>query len=119
MPKKMFPVVDSVDGQAVQDYTGSEISRIADALERISLLLEHGALACTAEGTNLDNGIWSGISPSNVGEVMTVNEAAEMLRISLPTMYELIRKKRVHSLKIGRKILVSRSSLMNLLQEEN
>ena len=117
MPKKMFPAVDSVDNPCSEQYTGSEIRRIADALERISYLLESGALALGTGSMNLDNGISSGISPSSVGEVMTVNEAAEMLRISLPKMYEMIRDKRIHSLRVGRKILVSRSSLMNMLRE--
>ncbi len=54
--------------------------------------------------------------PSN-NEVMTVKEAAAMLRISLPKMYEFARSGKVHSLEIGRRVLVSRSSIMALLTE--
>ncbi len=50
-------------------------------------------------------------------EVMTIKEAASMLRISLPKMYEFARSGKIHSLEIGRRILVSRSSLMALLTE--
>ena len=50
-------------------------------------------------------------------EVMTVKEAAAMLRISLPKMYEFARSGRVHSIEIGRRVLVSRSSIMALLTE--
>ena len=45
-------------------------------------------------------------------EVMTVKEAAEMLRISRPKMYELTRSGKIHSIEVGKKILVSRSSLI-------
>ena len=55
-------------------------------------------------------------APSN-DEVMTVKEAAAMLRISLPTMYELATSGRIHTLSVGRRILVSRSSRMALLLE--
>ena len=117
MSKKMFPAVDSVDLEGAQDYTGNEITRIANALERISWLLEQGFLHSFADGTNLDNGISSGSTPSSANEIMTVSEAAKLLRISLPKMYELVHDGRVHSLSVGRKILVSRSSLMDLIQE--
>lgn len=55
-------------------------------------------------------------SPSD-SEVMTVKEAAAMLRISLPKMYEFARSGKIHALEIGRRVLVSRSSIMALLQE--
>ena len=50
-------------------------------------------------------------------EVMTIKEAAAMLRISLPKMYEFARSGKVHCLEIGRRVLVSRSSIMALLME--
>ncbi len=117
MSKKMFPSDDSVDMQRSAQYTGVEIRRIADALERILYLMERGYSPFATGSVNLDNGISDGISPSSVSEVMTVNEAAKLLRISLPKMYELVHEKRVHSLTVGRKILISRSSLMELLRE--
>ncbi len=55
-------------------------------------------------------------SPSN-NEVMTIKEAAAMLRISLPKMYEFARSGKIHALEIGRRVLVSRSSIMALLME--
>lgn len=118
MTKKMFPARDSVDNQTSAQYTGCEIRRIADALERILYLMECRPMPCCTTGeSDLDNGISSEISPSNVNEVMTVNEAAKMLRISLPKMYDLVHQGRVHSLNVGRKILISRSSLTDLLRE--
>ena len=50
-------------------------------------------------------------------EVMTIKEAAAMLRISLPKMYEFARSGKVHTVEFGRRILISRSSLMALLRE--
>ncbi len=55
-------------------------------------------------------------SPIN-SEVMTIKEAAALLRISLPKMYEMAHSGKIHSLEIGRKIIVSRSSIMALLRE--
>ena len=56
------------------------------------------------------------LSP-NESEVLTVKEAAEIMRISLPKMYELAKSGKVHSLAVGRRVLISRSSLMALLRE--
>ena len=55
-------------------------------------------------------------APSD-NEVMTVKEAAAMLRISLPKMYEFARSGKIHAIEIGRRVLVSRSSIMALLME--
>ena len=49
------------------------------------------------------------LSPKD-SEVMTVKEAAAVLRISLPKMYEFARNGRVHFISVGRRILISRSS---------
>ena len=53
--------------------------------------------------------------PSANSEVMTVKEAAAMMRISLPKMYEFARSGKVRTLEFGRRILISRSSLLALL----
>lgn len=47
---------------------------------------------------------------------ITVAEAAEMLKISKPSMYELIRSEQVHSIRVGQKILVSRQSLLDWVE---
>ncbi len=117
MSKEMFPTLDSVDNKSHVQYTAYEIHRIADALERISYLLEVGVKSNEAGNVHLDNGITSGAPPASANEAMTVSEAAKMLRISLPKMYEIVHDGKVHTLSIGRKILVSRSSLLKLIQE--
>ena len=47
---------------------------------------------------------------------VTVAEAAQIIRISKPSMYELIRSDQVRSIRIGKKYLVSRQSLHDLVE---
>ena len=115
--KKMFPSGDSVDTLQSEQYTDNEIRRVGDLLEKILHLLEGSIAPNTTGSLNLDSGILSGTSPAGANEAMTVNEAAKLLRISRPKMYELVHDGKVHSVSVGRKILVSRSSLLGLLQE--
>lgn len=51
--------------------------------------------------------------------VITIAESAKMLRISKPKMYELIRSGQIHSINIGKKILVSRQSLLDWFEGRN
>ncbi len=46
---------------------------------------------------------------------LSINEAAELLGVSKSTMKGLIYMKRVGSVRIGRRVLVVRSSLMDVL----
>ena len=117
MSKKMFPSGDSVDTLQSEQYTDNEIRRVGDLLEKILHLLEGSIAPNTTGSLNLDSGILSGTSPAGANEAMTVNEAAKLLRISRPKMYELVHDGKVHSVSVGRKILVSRSSWLGLLQE--
>ncbi len=117
MSKEMFTNADSVDNSTASPYTAHELRRIANSLEKILQMMETGTLACNVGKANLDNGISGQTTPASVSEALTVSEAAKMLRISMPKMYELVHDGKVHSLSIGRKILVSRSSLIGLLQE--
>ncbi len=57
MPEKMFPTGDSVDRKASAQYTGGEIRRVADALERIADPLESRFYPLTVGNPNLDSGI--------------------------------------------------------------
>lgn len=68
---------------------------------------------------NLDNGTARSNSPETPRETMTVSDAADYVGISKPKMYELIRIGQIRSIKIGRKILVSRQSLLNWIQGGN
>ena len=50
--------------------------------------------------------------------VLTVPEAATYLRISLPTMYNLVNRADFPKVKIGRKIIIPRVDFMNWLSRE-
>lgn len=86
-----------------------ELHHISEQLEELIYLLKDSA------SRNMES--TSDRPSQNDSEVMTVKEAAAMLRISLPMMYEFARTGKVHTIMAGRKILVSRSSLMALLRE--
>jgi excisionase family DNA binding protein len=49
--------------------------------------------------------------------VMTVDEAAKMLRISRATAYEAVRQGEIPVVRYGRRILVPRAALERKLQE--
>ena len=87
----------------------TELHLIAELLEEILTLLRSNATS--------NNGIISEEPSSSSNEAMTIKEAAALLKISLPTMYEFAHSGKVHCLTIGRRILVSRSSIMALLME--
>ncbi|MCR5294222.1 MAG: helix-turn-helix domain-containing protein [Lachnospiraceae bacterium] len=86
-----------------------EIHHISEQLDELICLLKNS--------TSHKNEILSEEPSSTDKEVMTVKEAAAMLRISLPKMYEFARSGKIHYLEVGRRILISRSSIIALLQE--
>ncbi len=52
-------------------------------------------------------------------EVLTVDEAAALLRISRGSAYEAVRKGQIPTIKIGRRLLVPRARLEELLAKGN
>lgn len=48
----------------------------------------------------------------------SVTEAAEVLGVSRPTMYELIRREGFPSLKVGRRVLISRQRLAEWVDQQ-
>lgn len=55
------------------------------------------------------------MSGSNVRGLYTVIEAARLLGVGRSTMYELVNRGEVSSLRLGRKVLITRSTLEALL----
>ena len=88
----------------------AELHHISHQLEELIGLIKDDIFEKSTENILADP------SPTN-SEVMTVTEAAELLRISLPKMYEFAKSGKIHSIKIGKRILISRSSLMALIRE--
>lgn len=95
-------------------YTSEQVHEI---VEQVLLALDGTAAALEAERTHLDNDISQNTSPDDTKVTLTVAEAAQMVRISKPKMYEILRCGKVRSVKVGKKILVSRQSLLNWIKE--
>lgn len=52
----------------------------------------------------------------NCPDVLTVQEAGEVLRVGRTTMYRLVQNGQVQCVKIGRKVLIPRIFLQNFLE---
>lgn len=90
------------DNPTAKFYTPNQVELLV--AEAVKYALQH------ASTEHLDSSIPQ-LSPA-----ITVAEAAQMIRISKPSMYELIRSKKVHSIRVGKKILVSRQSLLDWVE---
>ena len=92
-------------------YTNEQVHQIVD-----QLLLQFDEAAPGPEPAHLKNDIQQQSSPENK-VTLTVSEAAELIGISKPSMYEVVRTGKVRSVKVGKKILISRQSLMDWLKK--
>ena len=92
-------------------YTNEQVHQIVD-----QLLLQFDEAAPGPEPAHLNNDIPQQSSPENK-VTLTVSEAAELIGISKPSMYEVVRAGKVRSVKVGKKILISRQSLMDWLKK--
>lgn len=73
--------------------------------------------ASLPEAEHLENQIPLNASPKDAKPTLTVHEAAELIGISKPKMYELVRAGKIRSVRIGKKILISRQSLMDWIMK--
>ena len=56
--------------------------------------------------------------PEHLNKVtLTVTEAAQLIGICKPKMYEIVRARKVRFVKVGKKILISRQSLLDWLKK--
>ena len=91
-------------------YTEEQVDQIVDeAIRRLD------GTAALEEPEHLDNGIPQNSSPEHTKVTLTVQEAAQLVGVCKPKMYDLVRTRQFHSIKVGRKILISRKSLMDWL----
>ena len=89
-------------------YTSEQVQQMLDMVVRsLSRQGQNNA------PVNLDNVI-NQVTPS---DALTVTEAAEMLGISLPKMYEIVRMGRIPSIRVGKKIVISRQAVLDWLKE--
>ena len=95
-------------------YTAGEVHQILDQVLRSMDL--HTALVGNQAQENLENDISHNASSSDARISMTVSEAVGMIGISKPKMYELIHSGQIRSVKVGKKYLISRQSILNWIQ---
>ena len=97
----------SLTGKDGQMYTRDQMMQIVDML--IHSLQHRGGQAVPQQ--NLDNEIAQDVMSPGTKQTLTVSEAAEILGISKPMMYNLIRDGSVPSINVGKKILISKHVL--------
>ena len=73
--------------------------------------------ASLPEAEHLENQIPLNASPKDAKITLTVHEAAKLIGISKPKMYELVRAGKVRFVNVGKKILISRQSLLDWLMK--
>ena len=94
-------------------YTTEQVHQVVDeVLHRLD-----SAVALQQEPAHLENDIPQNSSPENTKVTLTVPEAARLIGISNPKMYELVRAGQVRSIRVGKKILISRKSLLDWLRK--
>lgn len=96
-------------------YTKEQVHQIVDEVLR---KLDSAAVP-EQEPEHLENDIPQNSSPGDAKVTLTVPEAARMIGISNPKMYELVHAGRLRSVRVGKKILISRKSLMDWLKKGN
>ena len=94
-------------------YTIDEVHQV---VEEILRKLDRTA-ASPAEAEHLDNQIPLKASPQDAKLTLTVQEAADLIGICKPNMYALVRTGIVRSVMVGKKILISRQSLVDWIEK--
>ena len=94
-------------------YTKDEVLQAFETA--LGALKETGAPSVEPE--HLDNDIPQNSSPEHTKITLTVPEAAELIGICRPKMYEMVHAGKVRSVKAGKKILISRQSLLDWLKK--
>ena len=93
-------------------YTNEQVHQIVDEL----LIKLDEAAVHDPEPEHLNNEISQQSSPENK-VTLTVTEASQLIGICKPKMYEIVRAGKVRFVKVGKKILISRQSLLDWLKK--
>ena len=93
-------------------YTEEQVHQVVE-----EVLRRLDGTTALQEPEHLDNDIPQNSSPENTKVTLTVPEAARLIGISNPKMYELVRAGQVRSIRVGKKILISRKSLLDWLRK--
>lgn len=92
-------------------YTEEQVHQVVD-----EVLRRLGSTAALQEPEHLDNSTSQQSSPGTK-MTLSVREAAELIGISNPKMYELIHSNEIPSIHVGKKIVIARQALMDWLSE--
>ena len=92
-------------------YTEEQVHQVVD-----EVLRRLGCTAALEEPEHLDNSTSQQSSPGTK-MTLSVREAAELIGISKPKMYELIHSNEIPSIHVGKKIVIARQALMDWLSE--
>ena len=92
-------------------YTEEQVHQVVDEVLRML-----DSTAALQEPEHLDNSIPQQSSPGTK-MTLSVREAAELIGISKPKMYELIHSNEIPSIHVGKKIVITRQALMDWLSE--
>ena len=93
-------------------YTKDEVIQVVEA----ALNALNNQSAPAREPEHLDNSTSQQSSPGTK-MTLSVREAAELIGISKPKMYELIHSNEIPSIHVGKKIVIARQALMDWIQE--
>ena len=92
-------------------YTEEQVHQVVD-----EVLRRLGSTAALQEPEYLDNSTSQQSSPGTK-MTLSVREAAELIVVSKPKMYELIHSNEIPSIHVGKKIVIARQALMDWLSE--
>ena len=93
-------------------YTEGQVHQVVE-----EVLRRLDGTTALQEPEHLDNDIPQNSSPEHTKITLTVPEAAELIGICRPKMYEMVRAGKVRSVRAGKKILISRQSLLDWLKK--
>ena len=93
-------------------YTNEQVHQIVDEL----LIKLDEAAVHDPKPEHLNNEIPQQSSPENK-VTLTVTEASQLIGICKPKMHEIVRAGKVRFVKVGKKILISRQSLLDWLKK--
>lgn len=120
-PRQQYPSWELQEDKSMETTALTDNKLVMYTSDQVQQMLDMVVRSLSRQGlnnapVNLDNVI-NQVTPSDAKITLTVTEAAEMLGISLPKMYEIVRMGRIPSIRVGKKIVISRQAVLDWLKE--
>ena len=96
-------------------YTPEQVQQMLDMVVRS--LSHQGPGSTNVQAPQDFENVISQVTPSDAKITLTVTEAANLLGISMPKMCEIVRMGRIPSIRVGKKIVLSRQAVLDWLKE--